>query len=365
MKPINGDFEKKVTEKLNRYFEKLQRKLGNQHPLQILVHSDKLGISYEFPTEAKGKPYHMASIGKVFTATLLFQLVERGRISLEDNISRHLPRTLLEGLFVYEGVDYADQVTVKDLVAHTSGAADYFEDPVSSGSPFMKEVINHPETVWTPEALLGFSRDFQKPINQPGKVFHYSDTGYILLGLLIEELTGKPFHESLHEEFFEPLGMGDTYLLFCSEPANQPNQPIRKFWLNGTEASSFTSVSCDWAGGGIVTTPQDLLKFQMALRKGRLVRERTLKEMENCPNKFRSGIYYGLGMMEIHFEEFFFLLKGLPRVTGHIGILATHMFYEKETDTHILMNFGDTKQMTASFKALIEIINTMQHLPKS
>ncbi|MNN52297.1 hypothetical protein D3C81_1669860 [compost metagenome] len=67
-------------------------------------------------------------------------------------------------------------------------------------------------------------------------------------------------------------------------------------------------------------------------------------------------------MMEIHFEEFFFLLKVLPRLKGHIGVLATHMFCHPETDTYIVMNFGSTTSMVKSFKALIEIILTVKKI---
>lgn len=88
-----------------------------------------------------------------------------------------------------------------------------------------------------------------------------------------------------------------------SAAAKLRERQIRKLWINGTEASSFKSISCDWAGGGIVTTTEDLLKFQRALRKGKLVSGTSLQIMETCPHKFRPGIYYGLGMMEIHFES--------------------------------------------------------------
>jgi D-alanyl-D-alanine carboxypeptidase len=72
-----------------------------------------------------------------------------------------------------------------------------------------------------------------------------------------------------------------------------------------------------------------------------------------------------MGTMEIHFEEFFFLLKGMPRVKGHIGILSTHLFYEPETKTHIIMNFGSDRKMEDSFKALIEILNTLRRVRES
>jgi D-alanyl-D-alanine carboxypeptidase len=156
--------------------------------------------------------------------------------------------------------------------------------------------------------------------------------------------------------------MRDSYLLFYSVPEAQPKKPIQSIWVEGTEISRFTSLSCDWAGGGIVSTPADLLTFHKALCSGELVSASTLKEMQTCPHKFRGGIYYGLGMMEIRFEEFFFLLRGLPRVTGHIGILATHMFHDPTSDTYIVMNFAATDRMTQSFRVLIDLLNVIKRI---
>jgi D-alanyl-D-alanine carboxypeptidase len=362
MESTNNSKVERFNSKLTTYFSKLDQKLKDQPGLQILAYSQKLGINYRYPQGKGERPYHIASIGKVFTATLAFMLIERGRLALEDKINQHLSPEQLDKLFIFEGEDYQDQVTVRDLIAHMSGVADYFDDPVSDGLHFSKEVITNHDTRWTPAMLLDFSRQHQKAAGKPGAVYHYSDTGYVLLGLLIEAVTGKPFHQSLQEEFFVPLEMKDTYLMFYGEPENKPAKPLEKFWLNGTEVSKFTSVSCDWAGGGIVSTTKDLLKFQQALRQGRLIQLSTIQIMTQCPNKFQPGIYYGLGMMEIHFEDFFFLLKGFPRVTGHIGVLSTHMFYDRETETHIIMNFGNTANMTASFKALIEILKDLKGL---
>ncbi len=360
MEKLQNPKAEKFNNKLSTYFSKLDQKLKDQPGLQILVYSENLGIDYRYPQDKGERPYHLASIGKVFTATLAFMLIERGQLALEDNISKHLSPEQLDNLFLFEGIDYQGQVTVRDLIGHTSGVADYFDDPVSEGLHFPEEVVSNPDTKWTPAMLLNFSRQHQKAVGKPGAVYHYSDTGYVLLGLLIEAVTGKPFHQSLQEQFFVPLEMKDTYLMFYGEAVNKPPKPLEKFWLNGTEVSTFTSVSCDWAGGGIVSTTMDLLKFQRALRLGKLVKSSTVKEMTNCPNKFQPGIYYGLGMMKIHFEDFFFLLKGFPRVTGHIGVLSTHMFFDEQTQTHIIMNFGNTAHMTASFKSLIEILKDIK-----
>ncbi|CAN7388651.1 serine hydrolase domain-containing protein [Paenibacillus sp. LjRoot56] len=290
------------------------------------------------------------------------KLAERGKLSLDSPVVTYLSPSELENLFVYHDVDYANQVTIKQLLGHTSGLADYFEDPVIHKPMFMQRIVGNPQEWWTPETLIEFTRRNQRSFGPPASRFHYSDTGYILLGKIIERITGKTFSDNLHLEIFNPLQMNDSYLMFYSQPKHTPVEPIQDIWLNKVEISRCSSLSCDWAGGGIVTTPQDLLLFQKALLNGTCIDAASLQDMTTFTHKFRNGIHYGLGMMEIHFEGFFFLLRGLPRLQGHSGILGTHMFSHPETETHIVMNFGSSTAIVRSYRALIEVVTTLKKM---
>lgn len=339
----------------NRFFEKTLHRQTAGRALQIHVQSEQLGIDYTYPPESNQLAFHGASIGKLFTAVLVGMLAERGRLRLDDPISSYLPAELLAGLFVFDGRDHQTEVTIRQLLGHTSGIADYIDDRGSAPQAFLEQTITCPDRLWQPLELIDYTRKYLKAVDAPGKVFHYSDSGYILLGLLIEQITGKAFHEILQAEIFSPLGMHRSSLMF-----HQPGGRIEPIWLNGVEVSRFQSLSCDWSGGGIVSTPRDLAAFMNALQAGRLISKELLANMETTVNKFQPGIYYGLGMMEIRFGDFFFLLKKLPKVKGHIGILATHLFYDPATSTSIILNFGDDRRMVESFKALIEIVSTLQ-----
>ena len=341
-----------ITERLTRHLDSVTRKRGNRGAPQVQVSAPGLEFSYG----DAALPFHIASIGKVPTAVLVMQLVESGAFSLETPVVGLLPAGTLDGGLLGGLVEPARiaTVTVGDLLAHEGGVADYFEGPVTSGATLLERVIAEPDRFWTPEDLLDFSRRHQKPAG-PG--FTYSDTGYVLLGLMLEHVTGRAFHELLHERVFTPLGMDDSYMLYRSEPAAGVRRvaPIAPFTLGKVEASTFRSVSCDWAGGGIVSTLGDLTRFSRALHGGELVSEASLARLTAVRNRFRRGIHYGTGMMELRFEEFFFLLRGLPRPTGHIGVLGTHMFYDAVNDAHIVMNFGGTTEMVRSFRTLIQI----------
>lgn len=274
-----------------------------------------------------------------------------------------LPPGTLDGLFVYRGTDYQSAVTVRKLLAHTSGVADYFPGPVKGGKnkpSVEKLIVSDPARRWTPMELLVFSRDQQEAVGMPGETYYYSDTGFIILGLLVEAMYGQAFHEALSAAILNPLGMHDTFMPFVSKPASGKDEAIRKAWLGKAEISINPSITADWSGGGVASTEEDLLKFSQALWSGKLLSAATLTELRLYERAFMQGIDYGAGMMRMDFEKFFFLLKGYPHPEGHIGILATMLVYDPEHDLHIVLNFGDTTKMEAAFRLVIQVFGILK-----
>lgn len=323
---------------------------------EIFAHGDLDGV----PIKAD-QPFHVASVGKAFTATLIGVLIDENKIALDDRISIYLADEVLDDLFTYRGTDYQDEVTVGQLLNHTSGIADYFEDK-TEGYPSMQELmISDPDRFWTPEDLVAFSRDYQSPIGSPGDKFHYSDTGYILLGLIIENVTGHSYDTILLEKIFVPLNMNDTYLLFYSEPVNG-FRPIADGHLGDVNIIDFQSLSIDWAGGGIVSTAKDLAIFVRALNNNEIINQRTLNTLYKFDYKFMTGIHYGYGFMEYHFGEFFPTLESLPNFTGHMGILGTQLFYSKSTDTVYISSFGSTDFVTGSVQTMIQVLMILDRI---
>lgn len=356
---------------LQKYFAKKTLKAGSAgfSGIQVSFISDQKDFQFHFAS-GSGKrisqldlssPFHVASVGKLMTATLTYQLIDEGLITLDSLITDWLPASTLEGLFVYEGIDYSNKVTFAHLLSHTSGVADYFDGTTTGTVKISAAILLSPETFYHPMDLIDFTRDHQSALGKPGEHYAYSDTGYVLLGLLIESITGESFENALENRLLRPVGMIDTYMAWRQEPLNQPKAPIADLWLNGVEVGDYRSVSADWAGGGLISTLDDLMRFSKALHGGELISATSLKAMFSDQHVFEQGIYTGAGGMTVHFEKFFPLLR-LPSVMGHIGILSTHVFYDATTDTHIVMNFGSTDKMVDSFKALIEIVNTLQRI---
>jgi len=338
--------------KLDKYFTKIQRN-NAECTTQAMVWSGKNKIDYKFPSVGHDQPFHIASVGKMMTASLIGILSDKGMLDINENICNYLTDDTTQNLFVYKGVDYKSQITIRQLLNHTSGVADYFDCKTNAGSKFVDIIIATPDKIWRPIELVDFTRNNQSAKSAPGK-FAYSDTGYVLLGLIIENITKMPFQEALSVFIFNPLSMKDSYLLFGGLPIN-PKRKISNIWFNKKEISKLNMLSCDWAGGGIISTLSDLLIFQKALWHGKLVSSDYLQQMITINSKFHRGIYYGGGMMELRLEGFFFLLRGLPRPKGHSGILGTLMFYDEKNDLHTIVNLGSNKRVINSFKVIIYI----------
>ena len=350
--------------------ELVSSQVGKQTVTQAIVYIDspRLSVSETF---AYGKlngssiqvdqPFHVASVGKAFTATLIGILIDENKMTLTDRICSYLSNEVLDGLFVYQGTDYQDEVTVGQLLNHTSGIADYFADK-TEGSPAIQELmINNPDTFWSPKQLVAFSQKFQTSVGSPGEKFHYSDTGYILLGMIIEHVSDLSFDTMLREKIFLPLHMNDSYLMFYSEPVNGL-RPIADVHLAGANVKDYQSVSIDWAGGGIISTANDLATFIRALNNFEIISQKTLNNLYHFDHQYRSGIHYGYGFMEYQFGEFFPTLKSLPPFIGHMGILGTQMFYSKGTDMVYISSFGSDVFAAGSVRTFIKVLSILNRI---
>ena len=358
--------KKEVHDAIQKELEGVVNRNDEITSVVLTIYSDKNNINETFAVGTTGPDgsepvtadlsYYTASIGKTFTSTLIGMLCEEGRISYEDPVSLYLDEQVLDGLFVFDGIDYQEQVTIIQLLQHMSGVGDYFEDPVTQGKTMLEMLQTEQNRMWTPLELLAFTRDNQESVARPDDKFHYSDTGYILLGLLIESVTGQEYHEVLHDRILTPLAMNDTYMLFKSEPANAQTHPMLEVYIDGVDYSNARSLSMDWTGGGIVSTMSDLLIFQKALHDGQLVSLDTLERMTNFDQKYRDGIYYGLGMMKFDFGGFSVFLENMPSIYGGVGSTSTFMMYDENNDTHIIANYGSLDFMEKSVPSLINIM---------
>ena len=266
--------------KLDRFFDRLAEK--NQAMVSLTIAKDgkvlyTRAIGYSQINGSERKPattatrYRVGSITKTFTAAMIFQFVEEGKLKLSDTLDKFFPQ-----------IPNAGKITIAHILAHRSGIHDFIKEP-----DFRSWSMN-PRT--KDETLAFIAKG--TPDFEPGEKRSYSNAGYVLLGYVVEKLAGKPYQGALKERITGKLGLTDTY------------RGTGKTDVSKKESFSY-SYAGDWkqheemdlsVGGGaaaIVSTPSDLVKFIQALFDGKLISQENVNQMKSG----QPGIY-GMGMSE-------------------------------------------------------------------
>ncbi|MGA5820685.1 serine hydrolase domain-containing protein [Kitasatospora sp. NPDC094028] len=257
------------------------------------------------PARADGV-FRMGSVTKTLTATVTLQLVGEGRIGLDDPIEQYLPGTVPNGR----------AVTVRQLLDHTAGLHDYLDNP---------QVLYHDEAgaraylatgrwvEYTPQRLLDLAAAMP-PYFSPGQGWHYSNTDYVVVGMLIEQVTGRSWRTEVEQRIIQPLGLRHTSLPTASTAIPGPHaHGYLKFPEGPADVTRLSPTVGDAAGAGISSTA-DLDRFQAALFGGRLLAPAQLAEMTATVPSPGLGGEYGLGVIRYTFScgDFWGHLGGIP-----------------------------------------------------
>ncbi|KZE89711.1 serine hydrolase domain-containing protein [Microbacterium sp. TNHR37B] len=337
-----------LTGRLDHRFQRLARRRGALGAPQVALWAG--GLDYTFGDQST--PFHAASIGKLFTGVVVLQLVQSGSLRLDERIDRLLPASLLRGLFTAG----RDAPAIGELLQHFSGAADYFEG--RRRTSVRAAAMAEPQREWTPSDLLAFARDNLHPVGVPGETFHYSDTGFVLLGLAVEHLTGQSYHDAVTSRIIHPLGLDRTFLPRLTSP-RAGRSDLAPCFSGRDDLSRTPALSCGWAGGGIASTPGDLIRFSRALHEGALLNDDHVAVMRRVRGKVRAGIHYGAAMMELRYDGFSPLLRGLPRPVGHLGSLGTSLFYDPRNKAHLAMNFHSRGELPRLIRTSIAVTHEL------
>jgi len=332
--------KKRVVASIEAMFRNQVSKDKSAKNAYLLVHSDQKDIHINLAEGATGslpadprQPNYMASVGKLFTSTIISILYEQGRLSFDDRITEHLDEELLNGLHVHKGTDHTNEISIKHLLNQTSGLPDNFE-------PLLDELLADPDFSVTPREAVEWVKKHAEPHFPPGTGFQYTDTNYHLLGLIIEKRTGLPFHEALKQYIYEPLAMKHASMLHYSEPLEPCSFPIADFYAHGTRLNEVEAFgNLDYAGGGVVAPTEDLLTFMQALVSHQLVSAATLQTMMADMNRFTIGIQYGYGIW--HLTPVPLLMPKRYASWGVAGATGAFMFYHPEMDAYFIGTFND------------------------
>lgn len=243
-----------------------------------------------------GRPFQIGSNSKMMTATVLLQLVEEGELSLDDLLAVHLPE-------VAAALPFGDMITIRQLSNHTSGIFSYTDNAPNGVPGIMEGALSDQDLLarsYTPEELIRFVIDNGAPNFEPGAQgqWSYSNTGYILIGMILEKITGKPLGDLFRDRIFEPLGMQNSFL-WNGVPQPEFNLPRSYYQPPFDLDTTDWNMSQAWAAGGVISTAQDMDLFIRGLMAGRLFNDpATLSAMlEGVPTD-GGFMTYGIGIGE-------------------------------------------------------------------
>ncbi len=230
----------------------------------------------------------VGSLSKSIAAATVLKLEEEGRLSINDSIGKWLSKR-----------EYVDgKITIEQLLNHTSGIYNVTDNP-----RFGQMINSDYERVWSPDEVL--DTFLLAPYFTPGNGWHYSNSNYIIIGLIVEKVTGKKFHEVVREKLLHPYGLDSMYL----KPFESNDMEIAHFWgdpLGGTNSVDLTGFGIDfkalfsgaWAAGAYMARTKDIAKWMKLLASGKILKKGSQDELLKGVSRGNNA-YYGLGVVYV------------------------------------------------------------------
>lgn len=346
------------------FYAQLERE--NVHNAFLQVYSKSKGIDIQLAdsdndsedTFSIDNPIYTASITKMLTATAIGILKDGKKLDFEDKIYRYLPEQLMKNLHVFEGKAYSKDITIAHLLQHTSGLPDYFTGTTVDGSPnVINQLLVDTSKSWSPQEMIEFAKEKMVPHFVPGQGYHYTDTEYVLLALIIENVSGTTLDRFFQQFIFEPLEMDASYINLKSAPIKNP-LPMAKFYAGDIALSSIQSLSADWGGGGLVSTTQDLIQFLRAFQDDKIVKKETRLAMQHWVRETK-GMEYGFGIRKVSFKNLFDTDTKLE-IIGHTGSTASFLWYCPQLDTYIAGTLNQLEASRSTPKLVYEILSLIE-----
>ncbi|MEU0112766.1 serine hydrolase domain-containing protein [Streptomyces bobili] len=257
--------------------------------------------------------FRIGSVSKTFSSVVLLQLVEEGRLKLDAPVNTYLEELLPD-----------DRITARHLLTHRSGLADYTDAMFNETVPGFEAARNR---VFSYQELVDLSLA-EPRTTEPGVAYKYSNANFIVVGMLVEKLTGRPVADAYQRRIIKPLGLRKTA---CSHPDTRINGTHVRGYLHPDEAGAplvdSTEQTVSWAqsADAVISSPADLNTFTSALMRGRLLLPSTLEAMTTVtPTDGTKTRFYGLGLRRYD-------LSCGTQVYGHTGTVQGFYTYAFST----------------------------------
>lgn len=295
------------------------------------------------------------SVGKTFVAAIALQMIADGKFSLDDKVSKYLG---VENW--YSRIPNATDITVRHIMNHTSGVMRYeFKEK------FMADLTSNSSKEWKPEELLSYVLD-EKAEFAAGAGWDYSDTNYILLGMIMEKVSGEKYYDLLEKRILKKEKLNNTAPSdkiklkgLVQGYAGAENDFGKKDKMIDEKGSMIVNPQFEWTGGGVYTTPTDLARWSKLLYEGKIIPESSLEKMfEFVPAKLGKDAGYGLGAISRP--------SPFGATVGHSGFYPGYMtdmiyFRDKRIAISIQANTSDFKNLKIGlYRCAMELMKVVQ-----
>ena len=295
-----------------------------------------------------GDTYFIASVSKLYTSALLFQMIEQGQLDWDDPINKYLDSKTLERLHIYKGKDYSQTITIRQLVTQTSGLSDYFAQGTRKHPSIFDRLITYGDTSLSFDQMMETTKGLpaQFAPGTKGKAF-YSDSNFQLLGKILQNKTGKTMADLYQENIVRPLNLKQTYLY--NIPTDTFPSP---FYYKDKILDIPLMMSSFQSDGGLVANSEECLTFLKAHLNGILFSNNTVALTTNW-NKIYPPFRYGYGIMKFKFF-------GVPEMIGHAGANGSFAYYIPSKDVYLAGTINQVDKPQQVYTFLAKILNAIE-----
>ena len=301
------------------------------------------------------KPYFIASTTKLFTTAIILKFRAEGKLRLDDRISKYLDKSILNGLHINEENEYSEELTIKHLLAHTSGLPDYFQEKGANGKSLEDEITNGNDQFWTFEQAIERTKKM-KPLFAPGtkNKANYSDANFQLLGKIIEAITHKSYAENCNDLIIQPLGLTKTYLY-----QDATDKTPKTLYYKSNELNIPKAMTSFGADGGIVSTSPDMLIFIESFFTGKLFPTSYIEELQEW-NKIFFPMKSGVGIHLFKLPWIFNPTGAVPYFIGHSGLSGALAYYSPKENLYVVGTVNQVAYPDISFKTMIKLTQKLK-----
>lgn len=297
--------------------------------------------------------FRIASITKTYTAATILRLVEQGELALDSSLTE-LIRPSFDAVLRADGYN-TDAITLKHVLSHTAGLYDHAQN-----SKYIQAIMETPSNLWTRSEQIQAAAAWGDPVGAPGERFFYSDTGYLLLGNIIERATGMKLPLAVRDLLkLDDHGLSDTIWERGDARTVPPSRRAHQF-MAGQDTHTWDPSVDLYGGGGLVATPADVARFYDLLLGGKIFdKPATLQTMLSADG-LPTGSPYRLGIFEKDYEG---VDGGTVHVYEHGGFWGTLVLHEPSSGITIAGAASQQEDYPKLVKAMTSFLASKQQVP--